>query len=276
MADLSDVTDTLKTLIAGILYPVAPTAPNEKSPVAGVPVRIQVGWPTPEALKSDKACERSCVSLYPLPGERNTTRYPKTWNILGSKYRPVISITFQNHSLVIRQTGTNSGFVQNVAAQINGTAYIHSAKSTESPEQIAGALGAQIAADVLGTTILGATVQLPDTTRVGFLRVGTGAPTGQELRRQNRTIQIMILSPRPQDRDIIAKAIDPVLADTPRFDLPDGFGARLLYQSSPFSDFDQKFGLFRRDFLYQVEYPTTVADIAPEVATIKSAIEKLV
>jgi hypothetical protein len=265
LADISDVTTTLKTIIAQALYPTAPTTQNQNSPVAGVPVGIQVGWPSPQSVDADRKCGRTTVSLYPLPGERNTTRYFKVWQQVAPLAAATWTLTGSGQTITVGGVAPATYFVQNFAIFVNGKAYIYSAPSNASANSLARALGALIAVDFPGTTVLAAVITLPNNARIGSLRVGTGAPVMKEVRRQFRTIQIMVLSPKPEDRDAVVVAFDPVLADMPRFTLPDNFGARLLYRGSPFNDFDQKFALFRRDLLYDVEYPTTRADVAPEV-----------
>jgi len=257
VADLSDVTATLKTMIAGALYPVQPVALNQASPVAGVPVGVQVGWPSPQSVDKDKKSGVTTVSIYPLPGEHNTTRYPKAWLQMAPFVDATWTLTQSGKQITIGGAAPATYFVQNFAIFVNGTAYTYSAPNGANVNSIAAALSNRINVGVPGTTVAGAVITLPDSARIGDLRIGTSAAVAKEVRRQFRTIQIMTLSPKPEDRDAVVQAFDPMLADTPRFDLPDGFGARLLYRGSPFNDFDQKFGLFRRDLLYDVEYPTT-------------------
>jgi len=42
-------------------------------------------------------------------------------------------------------------------------------------------------------------------------------------------------------------------------EMPDGFGARLIYKNSMVIDAQQKANLYRRDLNYTVEYATTVS-----------------
>lgn len=81
-----------------------------------------------------------------------------------------------------------------------------------------------------------------------------------EIRRQERTVQITIWAPTPAARDSIAKAVDPVLAVTHRFTLPDQTMARLIYKGSPMTDMLEKSRIYRRDLLYSVEYATTLTE----------------
>lgn len=79
----------------------------------------------------------------------------------------------------------------------------------------------------------------------------------REVRRQERVFQITIWADTPTKRGIIAKAIDASMAQTQFITMPDGFGARVIYKGSPVTDGHQKAKLYRRDFLYSVEYATT-------------------
>lgn len=86
---------------------------------------------------------------------------------------------------------------------------------------------------------------------------GTTGTSIMEIRRQERTFQISIWAPTPAARDSIAKAVDPALAATERFTLPDQTSARLIYKGSPMTDMLEKARIYRRDLLYSVEYATT-------------------
>lgn len=89
---------------------------------------------------------------------------------------------------------------------------------------------------------------------------GTTGTSIKEIRRQERTFQITIWAPTPAARDMIAKVVDPVLAVTSRFTLPDQTSARLIYKGSPITDMLEKSKIYRRDLLYSVEYATTVTE----------------
>lgn len=263
MADLSDVTETLRSIVSAALYPVPPTMKGQLS-VAGVPVGIQVGWPSPQSVDDDRVCGNSTLSIYPLPHERNVTRYPKQWQQIAPLWTPTFALSSTGQNITVSGIRLKDFFPQNLAVFINGKSYIHTTNNFSQTTSIATAIAKLIAVDVPATSASGNTISIPDGAVIGNLRVGTSAKVGKEVRRQIRTIQFLVLSPTPDGRNAIVKVFDPLLANMERFDLPDGFGARLLYRGSPFNDFDQKFGLFRRDVLYDVEYPTTLSDLAPE------------
>lgn len=275
MADLSDVTETLRSIVSLALYPIPPTTKGQPSPIAGVPVGIQVGWPSPQSVDNDKLCGISTVSIYPLPHERNVTRYPRQWQQTAPLQVATFALTQTGQKIVVSGIRPQIFFQQNIAVFVNGKTYIYSTVDLSTTASIAAAVAKLIAVDVPGTSAALGTISVPAGAMIGALRVGTGAQVGKEVRRQIRTIQFLVLSPTPAGRDAVVKAFDPLLADLTRFTLPDGFGARILYRGSPFNDFDQKFGLFRRDVLYDVEYPTTLSDLAPEAIAFRTDISQI-
>lgn len=73
MADLEEVLPALASIVANAIYP------NGGASVVGADVKVYPGWPVPNNLDSDLAQGLAHVSIYPRPEERNTTRYPVTW-----------------------------------------------------------------------------------------------------------------------------------------------------------------------------------------------------
>lgn len=256
MADLSDVSNALGALIGLILYPAGASGENP-SPVVGVPVRIEVGWPSPQSLDAAIKAGKSHISIYPRSGERNTSRFASDWQDL--------STVNSSYTLgVAGQAITVGGAVQtppysaqNLVALIGGKPYLVQSVGGETTAGLASTLGALIAADLPGTTIVGSVITLPAGARITAVMVGTTGQGINEIGRQEREFQITIWSPNPADRDAIAKAIDPALRLANILTLADGSGANSTYKGSPFNDFDQKQGIFRRDLIYAVDYGTT-------------------
>lgn len=270
MADLSDVSNALGALIGNALYPSGASGENP-SPVAGVPVRVDVGWPSPQTLDAAMSAGKAHVSIYPRPNERNTTRYPQTWDQSGALQTK--TFTFTQAGQVVTVGGIQPSpifYGHNFAAFVNGVAYIYRSLESDGVDSIAAALCALIASDVPGTTVSGAAITLPNAARIGPLRVGTQAPVLMELKRQEREYQMIVWAGTPAIRDAVAKPIDVLIPQTKFLTLADGTSARLIYKGSPFNDFDQKQGIYRRDFIVSAEYATTAADIAPEVIAVKT------
>jgi hypothetical protein len=69
MASISDVSNALVSLIAGICYPTGTSQPS----IVGGPVKIYAGWPLPDALDADLPGGTSHVSVWALPGDKVTS-----------------------------------------------------------------------------------------------------------------------------------------------------------------------------------------------------------
>lgn len=275
MADLSDVSAALRALCSGALYPTArfPAGPSGPS-LAGLPIIVQSGWPDPKSLSDQVAAGWGQVTIYPQPTERNTTRYPQTWEQTG----PLQTITFT--LMVVGQVITVGGaqpatfYGQNFAVFVNGVAYVYRCGRGDTLTTIAAALAALIVVGVPGTTSTGPSITIPAPARIGALRVGSQAPVAQELKRQERYFSIIVWAPTTVARDAIAKFIDVVIPQTKFLTLSDGSKARLIYKGSPYTDFDQKQGIYRRDFSVSVEYATLATDLAAEAVAIKTVISQ--
>lgn len=245
MADLDDVLGALVKLCSAALYPV----PGEGC-VAGLPIKIYSGWPVPQTLNADIAANRAHVSVYPRGEERNTTRFPKTSQTLA--LNPV-TITLD----VLNNTITVGGVVSTpqicvVVVGNNQNAYTYPILNTDTINSVA--IG--IAASIPGATSLNGVVTVPGAT---LLKAQISVPglSITEIRRQDRLFQISVWAPTPESRTAIAKVIDPYLTDIERFTLPDQSSARIIYKGSPITDGIEKSAIYRRDFLYSVEYATT-------------------
>lgn len=265
MAGLSDVENALVDLITGALYPSAGAPPS----VVGFPVKIYPGWPDAGTLDTDMVetagkPHAAHVSVYPLPQERNTTRYrPES----EEKPAPATTYGLAAAGQVVTVSGAAPApyVAQNLAVFVNGRPYVTQAAAGATPAQLATALAALIVADVPGTVAAGANVTLPATARVGALRVGSTGQSIRLVRTQEKPFQIGVWSSSPATRALVADTFDPVLADTPRLSMPDGTLARLIYQATREDDFTQKQRIYRRSLLYTVEYHTTLVVTAAQL-----------
>lgn len=267
MADLSDVTAALRALASGALYPGQ--AQPQGDSIAGLPVLVQSGWPDPATLSTHIAAKGAQVTIYPRPTERNTTRYPRDWEV-GALQAKTFSLSQAGQAITVGGAEPSAFYQQNVAVFANGKPYIFSTILGSTPSSIAAGLAALIVVDIAGTTAVGAVLTLPSTARIGALRVGTGAPVMQEVKRQEREFQIIVWAASADARNSVAKPIDVAIALADWLTLADGTRGRLIYRGSPYTDFDQRQGIFRRDFLVTVEYATTNLDFAPEVVAAKT------
>lgn len=275
MADLSDVVAALRALATTALYPpgLYPSGPAGAS-IAGCPVLVQSGWPDPESLKRDIAAKKAQVTIYPQPTERNTTRYPREWKQVSDPQPHTFTLTQATQAVIIGGAQPATFYPQNLAVFVNGKPYLYQTQANDTLATIATALAALIVADVPGTFASGAVIVTPNTARIGALRVGTAAIIALEAKRQERQFSLIIWAPSPALRDAIAPPIDVAIGITPWLTLADGTRGRMIYKGSPYNDFDQKVGAYRRDFSVSVEYPTIATDAGPEVIAAKTVISQ--
>ncbi|MDE2101964.1 MAG: hypothetical protein KGL39_32255 [Patescibacteria group bacterium] len=251
MADIADVCNTLSAMIAGVLYPNGTSAP----PVPGYTNKVYFGWPIPAQLDRDLSNSITNINVYPRPEERNTTRYNLQWqqSVVNT---PTLTATLSGQTVTIAGTAPTPTNPQNIMVMVNGLPYIYPAQTSDTPSTIASALAAMIVNAVLGTSSTGPVLQLPNSARLTQALVGVSATGMQEIRRQERLIQIGFWAPSPAARDALTQAVDLVLAGTQFITLPDLSAGRIIYKSSHLSDQIEKQKLYRRDLFYTVEYGT--------------------
>jgi hypothetical protein len=265
MATVSDVEAALQEIIFAALYP------NGAPPsVLTYPVKIYPGWPDPQQLDADMVESApgvptaAHVAIYPLPAERNTTRYPKE-RVEDPIPAVTYTLTAAGQVITVGGAAPNPYVPQNFAAFVNGKPYVVQATAGQTPAQVAAALRAAIAADVAGTSIAGAQVTLPAGPRIGALRVGTTGSTTREVRRQEKQFQITTFAPSPVARAAVSDRYDPALADVVHLALADGSLAYMTYHGSREDDFAQKQRIYRRLHVFTVEYATTITEAAAQI-----------
>lgn len=268
MADISDVEKALVDIITKALYPNGLMSPS----VTTDDCKIGRGWPIPAQLDADLAAGILTVSVYPQNGvERNTTRLttdPQVLNVPNPTVTAIVSgqtITFagtlpgpQNVGVIL---GDWAGAYQTV---------IYPATTADTMTTIAAGLAALLVAAGIAATASGAVLTLP-ATAIATARVGVFGTTWQELKRQDRSIQVTLWCPTPTMRDLAAPLIDIALAQNERLLLGDGSGARMMYQRTLISDERQTVEIYRRDLIYMVEYGTTVITSYPQIISTNAA-----
>lgn len=260
MADINDVENALVNLIAAALYPNG----TGQSSAAGVPVVVYPGWPTASRLDADLLVGKAHVTVFSGGPERNTTRYSRDWH---EQTLATATLTLT----VAAQTVTIGGampapFTPHVlAVMVNGLPHPYQVLAGDTPSSIAAALAALVAADVPGTAAAGAVITLPVGARINAARVGVTGTAIRELRRQEREFRTSVWSDTPDHRRAVAGIVDVALGAVDRITLPDGYSARLVYHSAMDVDNQQKAKLYRRDFVYSVEYATTQAETQTQI-----------
>ncbi|AVA33363.1 hypothetical protein [Cupriavidus metallidurans] len=248
MADLSDVSSALVSLIAGIAYPNGTGQPS----IVGNPVLVYGGWPNPVQLIADLKANKIHVSVFPTI-ERIVDTAASDWTVPTA---PVNTITLTLSGQAVTVGGTIST-PQNAALVVDSKAYVYAVQGTDTLASIATALAALVAVDQTATAA-GAVVTIPNAKKISP-RVGGQGTAQRETRRQERTFQISIWANCFDQRDPIAGKIDAALSNSFHLTLPDQVAA-LRYKSSRQDDDQQKERIYRRDLMYAVEYSTIATE----------------
>jgi len=247
MADIEDILDYLSDEIESAVYPNGTTAAS----IAAADIKIYPGWPIPRDLNTALAAGKVHVTIFPRQDERNVTRFPKEWQ----------ESTINDATLTLTASGstvTVSGTVsvpQACMITFNGETQAYQVQGTDTLSGIAAALAALFT----GATSSGAVITFPDVYELEAVVIVAGTSV-METRRQERDIQITIWAPSPALRKTVAQAIDQALSLIQRFTLSDDSSCRLIYRGSPMTDDLDKALIYRRDFIYSVEYPTIVTE----------------
>ncbi|HEX4261019.1 MAG TPA: hypothetical protein VHY76_07945 [Acetobacteraceae bacterium] len=253
MADVSDVETALAGVISAVLYPNGTAAAS----AIGATCRVYRGWPVGSALAADLAAGVVNVTVFPVSGAtRNTTRWQQTW--LTSPVAPTLTVT------VLGETATfggsaDPGQLAGLLADNVPAAYRTGAGDT--PALVAAALAAQIRA-VRVVQVSGASVTIPGAASL-IARSVADAPGLLAVRQQQQMIRITAWCPTPALRDQACVAIDAALAAARFIQLPDGSTGHHRMVSTASNDRGEDAATYRRDLVYAVDYPTTLAAQLP-------------
>lgn len=255
MADQADVETVLITLVAAALYPQGTDQPS----VPGPDCRIYRGWPNSAALDADLGAGRINVTVFPLSEPtRITTRHMEQW--LGAAPAPSLVAAVQGNSVALSGSA-DPGQLAGVLA--DNHSYVYRTQSGDTAALVAANLAAQARADWL-VNLSGSQITLHGPSRI-VARVATDGSVLKEIRRQEQGFRITCWCPTPANRDTTAASIDQALAKLSFLDMPDSSSARITYGGSAVFDQSQNALLYRRDLIYQVEYPTVLGDSLPSM-----------
>lgn len=247
MPDQSDVEVALAEEIAAALYPEGPAEPSALGPE----LRIYRGWPQPQLLSADLAAGRINVTVQPVTGSaRNTTRLPDDWN--ADPAVPTLTATVQDATATF---AGNAAPGQLAGLLVDGAAHVHRTRPGDTPALVAASLAASVR-QARPAQLAGSSVTVPGVGRL-LARIVADSPATRELRRQDATFRITAWCPTPELRDQASAFIDAAFADRRTLDVA-GEPCRLRYVGTSSSDEGQSSNLYRRDLLWQVEYPTTI------------------
>ena len=255
MADQSDVETALVALAAAALYPGGTGAES----ACGQPCRVYRGWPSPSSLDADLALGLTQVTVAPVDGTvRNTTRYPDAW----ASEPPAPTLTVLTGGNVVTFGGTaDCGQLAGLAAA--GKTFVYRTQANDTPALVAANLASLARVD-FATSLSGTTITLLDAAEV-IARVVADSTARLEARRQIQRFRLAVWCNDPAVRDTAASVVDLVLASTRFTALAGGSQARVSFASTTTIDRSENAALYRRDLLYDIEYPTTLLAVQPSM-----------
>jgi hypothetical protein len=256
MADESDVETTLVALSSAALYPNGVGSPS----VPGPDCRIYRGWPNSAALNADLTAGRINVTVFPAPGHaRTTTRYTQPRS--GSPISPTLTVAVAGTSVTFGGSAACGQVAGLLVGGRSGQSYAYRTQVGDTPALVAANLAVLARANAI-VQLSGSTLTIPGVADL-MARVVADGSTQQEIRRQERIFRVTCWCPTPTSRDATAIAIDLALAQAIFITLTDGTMGKVTYAGTTVFDQSQDALLYRRDLLYQIEYPTIVNTSPP-------------
>lgn len=255
MADLSDVLNTLVTMVGEAVYPNGTSQPS----VAGVDVSVFPGWPVRNKLDDEMKAGRAMVSVYPTNKEKDVTKFQRVFQEVSVTPPTIVGTVVGN---VVTLTGTVT-VPQSVMIVVDGVGYSYQVLITDTLTDIVTGLSLLIPGSIPSGTSL--SVNYNNTL---IVRVITQAVTAEELGRRERVFQISCWCPNPVIRSLLAPPIDIYLQLNYRFVLQDGFYAHMWYDHTNETDDLEIPLIYRRDLFYRVQYATTYAQAVPIIGNV--------
>lgn len=260
MADQTDVETALVSLIANAAYPAGTAVESAIiGPAGPVTCRVYRGLPNAPALEADLARGVMHASVFAEPHPvKNVTRYPREWR----------QVTPVPATLSVAAAGAGATFAGNCAAgqlagiAVDGAIFPYAVQARDTPATVASNLAALLRAAGWLVNYAGSTIAVPGATHL-VARVVAGGIALRELKRQVQAFRISLWCGDPLTRDAAASLIDPALAAPQFVALADGASARVRFSASETTDKSIDAGLYRRDLIYDAEYPTTEAMMTP-------------
>ncbi|MCW8307747.1 hypothetical protein AruPA_11915 [Acidiphilium sp. PA] len=189
---------------------------------------------------------------------KNTTRFPRVWQAVAP-VPATLSVTIGNGAATFAGVCV-AGQLAGIA--VDGAIFPYAVQARDTPPTVASNLAAQLRAAGWLVDYAGTTVTVP-AARLFTARVVAGGVALQEIKRQVQAFRISLWCGDPLTRDSAAAVIDQALA-TPNFiPLADGSCGHLVFAGGTTTDVSADAALYRRDLIYTVEYPTTLAAITP-------------
>ncbi len=261
MADVTDIANALAGMAAAAVYPNGTGAPS----VAGVGVKVFPGWPSRKQLDDDLKAGRVNVSVFPMPTERNVTRYDRDMRTFATRQRTLaLTLSGDGRTVTIGGTVTTPHIVGLV---VDGKSYVYAVQTGDTLASIATALATLISPDVAVSSAGPA---------ITFDRVRAIAPalavTGtlyRELRRGEKQIMLTVWAPSPAARSAVGKPIANLMAEADWLQLPDTIPARIRVARIADDDREQEARIYRRDIVLEIEWAMVELIDATEVAVVE-------
>jgi len=248
MATFSDVQTALQSLVMAAVYPNGINNPS----VANVGIRIETGWPTPSALDQRLQTGKALVSIYQPTGMgRNVTRFFPEWKAY-SVTPAQLTLTITGNTITVGGAINAGEIAIIIVNKNNANSYSYTVQTNDTFNTIASALTALIPNSSVIDNVI---TVLNAYNIVG--RISTQSTIQREEKRQKKIFWLIVWAPTPAIRDLISDAIDLAIPLNPYINLPDGTGARIIYEDVADRDTFAKTSAYRRDFIVSVEYATT-------------------
>jgi hypothetical protein len=195
------------------------------------------------------------ISVFPMPETITLkTRFPAEWYSVPAAVR-----------LQIQQAGETATFAGEVDPGVivgiilDDGAFQYQTQKGDNLWSVVESLGNLVRAQ-REAFVLNNTLYVPGARRY-IVRAESPSMATKEIRRQSEIFKISIWCATPEIRDQASALVDLTLAGMTFLTLTDGSSARLIARGGETIDRDSDASLFRRDFLYEAEFATTLTQI---------------
>jgi uncharacterized Zn ribbon protein len=261
VADESGVARTLVSLISQTLYPNGTGAPSIVR--NATPVIVRRGWPDETNLRNDLNAGKAYVTVFTRSGaEINVTAYSPEWKEL-SRSNKTITATVEGNAITL---GGSVTLPHNLHVKgAGGYSVGYTVVQGDTLTSIATALASLIDEEYPGTTSVGPTITVAGFPGILSVGIGVAGMVYKEVKRQQKSFQVICWTATPQVRDSLGSILDPVLADQDHITFAEGDSGWVWYESTMTFDSSEEEGLWRRDLFYRIEYATLITAPATEV-----------
>jgi spore germination protein YaaH len=244
MADLSDVEESLATIITQIVYPQGTSNPS----ISGNTVTITPGWPVRQKLDEILLAGNAMISIYPTDQEKVGPIFFRSSN---SYETPVATLSAVIDANTVTIGGTVS-LPQAVLIIVNGEAYSYPVQQGDTLNSIAAALGALLPS----ASVVNNVITVNDFYSLKT-RISAPVTAYTDLGRQKRTFMLSCWCHTPAIRKILGPALDVYFKTVYRIQMSDNYLANVFYMHTNEVDLLEKQNIFRRDVNFAVMYATT-------------------